>query len=218
MLSPVRCLPKYWEAVLLNKCFGRMSSPVFRSLAEKFLYRGCVGIAMRSVSGAVVMAMLLVIVVGNSCEEQELQVSAREKADALRLSFQQALSDAAVCGSYRYEPGMALFNVSGRFDVLPMRGSEVFLHPTKNTSVAYAIHLADDCMPFWKSPVNESGYFRVDYLTAGKYVMYIPVRRFGGEMGFERFEGLYSEDYEVVTLWVGGDQRWNIVVFEIRRV
>ena len=174
---------------------------------------------MRSVSGTVVvMAMLLVIVVCNSCEEQESRVSAREKADALRLSFQQALSDAAVCGSYRYEPGMALFNVSGRFDVLPMRGSEVFLHPTKNTSLGYAIHLADDCMPFWKSPVNESGYFRLEYLTAGKYVLYIPMERFNGVMGFGRFEGLDSDDYEVVILWEGGDQRWNIVVFEIRSV
>ena len=217
MLSSMRCLPKYRELELLNKRFGRMSSPVLRSLAERFLYRWCVGIAMRSVSGVVVMAMVLVIVVGNSCEEQESQVSAREKADALKVA-KEALNAAAVCGSYRYEPGMALFNVSGRFDVLPERGSEVFLHPTKNTSLGYAIHVADDCMPFWKSPVNESGYFRVDYLSAGKYVLYIPVNRFDGVMGFGRFEGLDSDDYEVVTLWVGGDQRWNIVVFEIRRV
>ena len=173
---------------------------------------------MKSVSGALFMAMVFVVVVCNSCEEQESQVSAREKADALRLSFQQALDKAAVCGSYRYEPGMVLFNVSGRFDVPPEGGSEVFLHPTKNTSLGYAIHLADDCMPFWKSPVNESGYFRVEYLTAGKYVMYIPVKRFDGEMGFGRPEGLDSDDYEIVTLWVGGDQRWNIVVFEIRKV
>ena len=164
------------------------------------------------------MAMLLVIVVGNSCEEQESQVSAREKADALRLSFRQALSEAAICGSYRYEPGMALFNVSGRFDVLPEVGSEVFLHPTKNTSLAYAIHLADDCMPFWKSPVNESGYFRVDSLTEGKYVLYIPMERFNGVVGFGRPEGLDSDDYEIVTLWVGGNWKWNIVVFEIRRI
>ena len=192
---------------------------MFRSLAEKFLYRGCVGIAMRSVSGTVVvMAMVLVIVVGNSCEEQESQVSAREKADLLRLSFRQALSEAAVCGSYRYEPGMALFNLSGRFDVLPERGSEVFLHPTKNTSLAYAIHLADDCMPFWKSPVNVTGYFRIEYLTEGKYVLYLPMMRFDGVVGFGKVEGLDSDDYEIVTLWVGGNWKWNIVVFEIRRV
>ena len=136
----------------------------------------------------------------------------------MRLSFREALDKAAVCGSYRYEPGMALFNVSGRFDVLPMRGSEVFVHPTKNTSRAYAIHLADDCMPFWKSPVNESGYFRVDYLTAGKYVMYIPVKGFGGEMDFEGFEGLDLNDYRIVTLWKGRNSEWGIVVFEIRRI
>ena len=173
---------------------------------------------MRSVSGALFMAMVFVVVVCNSCEEQESQVSAREKADALRLSFRQVLDEAAVCGSYRYEPGMALFNVSGSFDVPPMRGSEVFVHPTKNTSRAYAIHLADDCMPFWKSPVNESGYFLLDYLTAGKYVMYIPVKRFSGDMDFAGFERLDSDDYEIVTLWVGDDQRWNIVVFEIREL
>ena len=173
---------------------------------------------MKSVSGALFMAMVLVVVVCNSCEERESQESVREKADASRLSFQQALDKAAVCGSYRYEPGMALFNVSGRFNVPPMRGSEVFVHPTKNTSRAYAIHLADDCMPFWKSPVNESGYFRVDYLTEGKYVLYIPMMRFDEVVGFGRPEGFDSDDYEIVTLWVGGNWKWNIVVFEIRRI
>ena len=186
--------------------------------AEKLLYQVDIGEVMKSVSGALFMAMVFVVVVCNSCEEQESQVSAREKADALRLSFQQALNKAAVCGSYRYEPGMALFNVSGRFDVLPEGGSEVFLHPTKNTSLGYAIHLADDCMPFWKSPVNGSGYFRVEYLTEGKYVLYLPMMRFDGVVGFGRPEGLDSDDYEIVTLWVGGNWKWNIVVFEIRRV
>ncbi len=90
------CVWRVEDGSLISFAVG---CPVLRASAESFSSRSEMGKAMRPVSGVLFMAMFVVMIVaGNSCRERELPLSAFKKGEPLRLSFGQALDEAAMPG------------------------------------------------------------------------------------------------------------------------
>lgn len=121
------------------------------------------------------------------------------------------------CGHLSISPSTPLFNISGKVNSAVLPGAEIKMFITPNTSLNHSLYVVDNCMPLWRSIIDEQERFSVHAVPPGKYVLYLPSESFlPGTQGFPLPDEFIQDGYELDISFHGGDHKHSLGAFEIR--
>ena len=156
-----------------------------------------------------------------SCNEQK-QTIGDDKTQSAKLNasdsdyekFRESVRELAVCGYYSFDPRNPIYNLTGKFKIKSMNGSEIYLTSLLNVSLEKAVHAADNCMPLFRATVDDEGRYRFEYLQEGKYVLFIRTDSFPSMNVELPLPGEINDPCVNLTIqWQGGSQAWSMSAF-----